>query len=184
MPPGLGFMFANSLPVRRHQQYVPRIAQVGHVTVGVTTIEDLERQFGKGEKLLGGHPHGARGWISKQTGWYVYSDGFDYNDKGRVVSIYSVGIPERPLTSRELSKASSIPKNLLMFMNTICPGTSRARALAAIHGLPATIKNQEVTLTSVSNGSILLKSNIKYTKWTAILGFTRSRVSSIKVECE
>ncbi len=58
--------------------YIPEFARIAGVRVSVDTMRKLERRLGKGLAVTGGHPHGARLWHPKGTGWLIHADGFDY----------------------------------------------------------------------------------------------------------
>jgi hypothetical protein len=64
---------------------VPQIGRVFGLRIGLDTMEQLERRLGPGKAITGGHPHGARLWISSDRLWVICADGFDYGHGGRLV---------------------------------------------------------------------------------------------------
>jgi hypothetical protein len=69
---------------------IPQIANFAGIKVGYSSMEELERQLGKGKVAVGGHPNGARVWRVKGTSLVVYADAFDYSKRGAVVDSFDI----------------------------------------------------------------------------------------------
>ncbi len=82
---------------RRLREGLPIISHIGSVTLGVTTIDELEARYGKGLPCLGGHSDGARLWAVSGTNLRIWADGFDYSDKGRVVYSFVIDSDNGPV---------------------------------------------------------------------------------------
>lgn len=177
---------------------IPATARVGNVQIGVTTMEELERMFGKGRECIGGHPRGGREWRSKQTGWYIYADGFNYNDKGRMledfeISVHSQGpVSEVGVPDDDDSKTpqASVKKWQLTILGGIMPRMNRATviALLAKSGVQTTAKNNVITWKEKGHshiyGATQNHDGLTYTTWNGRLTFWHNHLEDIDIQCE
>ncbi len=115
--------------------HIPKIASIAGIRVGLDTLETLEKRFGPALRVMGGHPRGARVWRSRQTKWFIYADGFGYNDQGeRVIDQFTVYTDD---STAKIPRAS-VPRQQLMFMNAVALGMTRHQVRYALrHKLPA-----------------------------------------------
>jgi len=178
---------------------IPATARVGNVQVGVTTMEELERLFGKGRPFTGGHPRGGREWRSKQTGWYIYADGFNYKDdnlaKGRMLESFEISVHRQeaggPDDDDFKIHRTSVKKRQLTILGGITPGMKRATviALLAKSGVQTTETNNVITWKEKGHAHIYDAINkysdeLTYTTWKGTLTFEQNHLADIDIECE
>ena len=176
---------------------IPATARVGNVQVGVTTMEELERLFGKGRAFTGGHPRGGREWRSKQTGWYIYADGFEYkedNANGRMVESFEISVHRQEVGGPDDDDfkihRTSLKKTQLTILGGIGPRMERATviALLAESGVQTTQTNNVITWKEKGHAHVRdAKQNqgeLAYTTWKGTLTFQQNRLEDIYIECE
>jgi hypothetical protein len=177
---------------------IPATARVGNVQIGVTTMEELERMFGKGRECIGGHPRGGREWRLKQTGWYIYADGFNYNGKERMlenfeISVHSQGaVSEVGVPDDDDSKTpqTSVKKRQLTILGGITPRMNRATviALLAKSGVQTTATNNVITWKEKGHahiyGTTQNHDELTYTAWSGRLTFLHNHLEDIDIQCE
>lgn len=108
---------------------VPSIARIAGFTVGVSSIEAMERRLGPGYAYTGGHPQGAREWVSRQTGWVIDADGFNYLLDGRRV-VETLSISTTKIDRAYHPPVVSLPRTKLMYMGLIELGMTKQRVLS------------------------------------------------------
>ncbi|MGO8678070.1 MAG: hypothetical protein ACLQVX_19680 [Limisphaerales bacterium] len=165
---------------------IPATGHIGSIQVGVTTMERLEDWLGKGRAFTGGHPRGAREWFLKQAGWYIYADGFDYNDAGRVMDSFEVSTRRFEVgafddTDRKTRRAS-VDASKLTFIGGVTPGMARSqvRALLARNGIKPKATRNVITWKEKGHAR---NSNATFSTWTATLTFRHDRLEDIRIEC-
>jgi hypothetical protein len=181
---------------------IPATARVGNVQVGVTTMEELERLFGKGREIVGGHPRGGREWRSKQTGWYIYADGFNYKDgnieKGRMLESFEIRVHREWVVS-EVGDSddddfkihwASVKKRQLTILGGITPGMKRATVIALLvkSGVQITKTNNVITWKEKGHAHIYDATQghdeLTYTTWEGRLTFRHNHLEDIYIGCE
>lgn len=162
--------------------HIPAIAHIGGIVVGKTTIKEMEHRFGSGTAVVGGHPNGAREWISRQMGWWVYADGFDYNDSGRLA--YSFEVAARP-DDKEIP-IHSIPRYQMLFLNRIGIGAPRARVESSLWArhIPITAVTEDELTCEQHGYAPDGRHGSGYATWTATLTMENGRVTDIRIDCE
>ena len=177
---------------------IPATARVGNVQVGVTTMEELERRFGKGRAFTGGHPRGGREWRSEPTGWYIYADGFEYKDgnmaKGRMVESFEISAHRQEVGGPDDDDfkihRTSVKKRELKILGGITPGMVRATVIALLveSGVQTTETNDVITWKEKGHAHIYdatqRHGELTYTTWNGTLTFRRNRLEDIYIECE
>jgi hypothetical protein len=165
---------------------VPATGHIGTIQVGVTTMEQLERWFGKGRAFTGGHPHGAREWVLQKAGWYIYADGFDYSRAGRVLDRFEISTTRMEVgafddTLPKISRAS-LARAKLAFVAGVAPGMARSQVLALLNqaGIKPTAKGNVVSWEEKGHAPNLSGS---FSTWTAKLTFRRDKLEEIVVDC-
>jgi hypothetical protein len=150
---------------------IPRLAELAGVRAGFDTVEGMEQKFGPGKPMAGGHPHGARSWQSKQTGCYLWADGFYYdNYNRRVIDSISISSPpkdDRLTPSKDRDPQIDLPSSSVRFMGSVTLGMSRAEVLRSLSG----------KLHSPQR-------NYKISNWTATLHFEQDRLDRICIEVD
>ena len=176
---------------------IPAMARVGKVQVGVSTMEELERRFGKGRKFTGGHPRGGREWRSEQTGWYMYADGFEYQDakaKERMVESFEISVHRQevgvPDDDDFKIRRTSVKKRQLTILGGITPGMARATVIALLAGSGVQTTETKNVITWKEKGHAHLQDatqnhgELTYTTWKGTLTFRQNYLEDIYIECE
>jgi len=176
---------------------IPATARIGNVQVGVTTMEELERLFGKGREFTGGHPRGGREWRSKQTGWYIYADGFEYKDteaKERMVESFEISVHRQEVGVSDDDDVkihrTSVKKRELTILGGITPRMERAAviALLAESGVQTTETNNVITWKEKGHAHLhdatQNQGELAYTTWNGTLTFRKNHLEDIYIECE
>ena len=165
---------------------VPATGHIGTIQVGVTTMEQLERWFGKGRAFIGGHPRGAREWVLQKAGWYIYADGFDYSRAGRVLDRFEISTTRIDVgasddTERKARRAS-LARTKLGFVAGVAPGMERSRVLALLNqaGIKPAAKGKVVSWEEKGHTPNL---NGSFSTWTARLTFRHDKLENICIEC-
>jgi hypothetical protein len=166
---------------------IPATAQVGKFQVGVTTMEQLEAAFGKGRPFTGGHPQGAREWCSRPKGWYIYADGFDYNNTGRVVENFKISTAQIKAGSVYDTDFKirwvTVGKNELAFLGGIAIGMGRSKAMDLLvkKGIVPTRAGNVITWSEKGYVHIDRPNEITYTIWTGKLTFRDDKLVEISI---
>jgi hypothetical protein len=170
-------------PLARTQQppRLPPIARIAGVWVGHSTVEELERRLGPGTAYTGGHPQGAREWRSRQTGWYVNADGFNYGRHGRVLDEVSVSTDR--ILHRKNEAATFAPRKLLRFMGVVELEMTRYQVVRALARKlpPPRMKGRDLVWTALGYARLNSNSFDDKHEWTATLHFEQDRLTSISV---
>lgn len=163
---------------------IPAIAQLAGVRVGFDSVERLEHLFGPGYAFTGGHPNGAREWRSRQTGWYINADGFDYNKRGeRVLDTVSIGITG--IIGGKTAPSVFAPRQRLLFLGGITLGMTREQVRSALENrLPPPRVNGDSWVWEAKGFSPPNPNNNGESKrdWCAILTFATGRLAEITVD--
>jgi hypothetical protein len=162
---------------------IPAIARLLGVRVGYNGQEALERQFGSGLAVTGGHPGGRKLWKTHHPSGSVETDGFSYNHEGLVLETLSwtlgtIGDPKIPSVRR-------LPRHA-GWLGMVYPGMTQAQVSElTAHRLPAPRKAGNVW-TWKATGFVRPNRNNEdvYTTWTAKLTFGRQHLISIDLECD
>jgi hypothetical protein len=153
---------------------------------GYDTIGAAERKHGRGLAVTGGHPRGARVWHSRQTGWYLYVDGFEYRGAGRdetaVIDEMRVGVPDGTETD---SPAISLSVKQASLFGTIHPGLRRSAVLARLKAKRISPKSDSDCLSWKERGFVRVNDWTAFRVWEVVLHFDKRQVlDEICVECE
>jgi hypothetical protein len=106
---------------------IPKIANIAGIKVGYSSMQELEKQLGKGKVTVGGHPNGARLWRVKGTSWVIYADAFCYSERGAVV--HSLDITVDPGWSGQDLPYTRLTRNGLAWDGRISLGIDEANLL-------------------------------------------------------
>lgn len=176
---------------------VPEFAQLAGINVGYDTMEWMERYYGPGYAYTGGHPQGAREWRSRETGWSVNADGFNYSNgryapDGRTIDFITVS------TDGIIGNSIRVPNPSIpcLFMGCVRLGMTPEEVQATLRDKlpPPTIEQDKypmrrqgevpcVIFRWKANGYVRLNQN-KHdakTQWTASLIFVHERLVSIDI---
>jgi hypothetical protein len=166
-----------------NKSVIPRIAHIGSITLGTTTMEHLQTKFGTGLPFTGGHPRGAREWIITKSGCIVDADGFDYNQFGRVVDSFDVSQSNGYYTVDD--PIAHVTIGSIAFLGAITPGMRKSAVeheLKLRHVTPYVETPSSITIEET--GNVRVNSETTYTTWTARLFFTRGRLSDFELGCD
>jgi len=90
---------------------IPKIANIAGIKVGYSSMQELEKNLGKGKVTIGGHPNGARLWRVKGTSWVIFADAFCYSERGSVVDHLDITV-DPGWSGHDLPHARLTPKAL------------------------------------------------------------------------
>jgi hypothetical protein len=167
------------------KENVPALARILGVRVGVDTIEKLEELLGPGAPCMGGHPHGGRIWKIKPTGWYIYADGFEYSDDGRIID--GIGISKKPMSdfSSETPKPRvpviTLARNRLGCIGGIVLGESIESVKRKLAELPKPT-SRKGSLVWTARGQHYVNRDTSYKLWEMDVDFERGKVSAIGID--
>ena len=172
---------------------IPAIAQILGIRVGKDTMETLEKRLGPGAVCVGGHPSGGRAWFIKGLNVYVYADGFDYSDDGRLIDNLVIAETKedaricppygQPMPPVPKVNPGKLP---LGWLGRVLPGDYKAAVLNATTSLPSP-KLQGHTLYWKAAGEfrdlpiVNLRPGMERTNWYAKLTFKDGKVTVVEV---
>ena len=166
---------------------VPALAELAGVRDGFDTVEGMEQKFGPGKPMIGGHPHGARSWQSKQTGCYLWADGFYYDDHDRrVIDSLSISSPpkdDRSTPLKDRDPQIDLPASSVRFMGSVTLGMSRAEVLRFLRVKLPSPQRKANELVWKALGSYTF-SHYKVSSWTATLHFEQDRLDDISISAD
>jgi hypothetical protein len=179
----LAVLFLNAITQAKGNINVPAFAAIAGIRVGLDTMELLEQKIGNGSVTMGGHSHGGREWQFKQSGWYLYADGFYYDDAGRrVIDTISIELdaPHKKIPYANLSRKR------MLFMGVISPGMKRDEILRLLRGKLAQPKIVDNSLLWMGKGAVSFNTvnHYKVAAWKATLSFEGEILHRIFIEAE
>jgi len=161
-----------------HRQ-VPRLAHIMGIRVGLDSLSVLERKLGKGKEITGGHPHGARLWRSKETGWIIYADSFD----GPVDVLRVFGASQSPVSLTTIPRVNA-SRASLGFWSRVRLGMSRPQVF---HIMRDSLPTPKITANAVVwkvIGDVKLTKFAQYRTWFAELTFSHGHLDQISIYCQ
>jgi hypothetical protein len=165
----------------------PNTLSLARLRAGLDTYFKARQLYGKGLSVTGEHYKGALIWRSRQTGWYLFVDGFDYRFVNHasyaIINQITLGktsaygpLPQIPTTS--------LPKSSCFIDRQITIGTSEVRVLAQLHRDHVTYSRNDNTISWSSKGLVYIDEYTQYTIWTVELDFdNRGLVNYITLYC-
>ena len=179
---------------RQHQHgrrtQIPQIAHIAGVIVGQTTVEDLERRWGPGLVITGGHPRGARVWRLRGWGWLIHVDGFNFrrakNGWGEIVDVAEIADQRRwercLLPSLPWAPASGMRSG---YWSAFPLGMRRASVVRRLGQRGIRCKSEPGCLVVRAGGFAPAEINADGVRqWEAHLKFTEERLASISVQAD
>jgi hypothetical protein len=160
---------------------VPPIAAIAGIRLGADTIGLLEQKIGKGHVTMGGHSRGGREWRFNRTGWYLYADGFYYNDAGgRVIDTVSIELDN----SEDWLPNANLSARQLSFMGVVFPGMKRDQVLSLLRNRLPKPEIFDHALIWTGNGDVHFNRTNHYEvkSWKATLSFQRGILHRIFIE--
>jgi hypothetical protein len=160
--------------------YVPGFAHVLGLQIGVDPIGKVEQRIGTGRIAIGCHPNSRRIWRSKETGWTIQTDGFNYGDD-------HTPIPDvisflRSSKEKQIPVLST-PPQWMGFWGKLVPGMKKAAVVRSLKQTGFKFRAEGNTLTWSENGYATDGADT-YRKWTVRLPFINGRLDGIVIGCE
>ena len=109
---------------------IPEISRIGKVQIGYSSQEDLDRVWGEGKMIIGGHATSGRVWRIKNSTWLVNTDGFDYSPRGLVVDGFSLSASTDSPSDVPYTK---LPKKDFAWLGGISLGMSKNEVMQILH---------------------------------------------------
>ena len=169
---------AETIGVGKEETAIPEIARLAGVKIGYSTQDDLAKQWGEGEVVIGGHPNSGRIWRVKGTSWVVRTDGFDYSQRGLVVDGLTL-----EAESKEPQRApfAHMSKDEFHWLGGIAPGMRRSEVEKFLQSKSLLASETEHGLAVHAKGHHVLV-NSTLSNWTVKLDFTADRLSRLVVD--
>jgi hypothetical protein len=169
---------------------VPAIARIAGAWVGRDTVERLEHRLGPGLHYTGQHPHGGRSWVSPSTHLWIDADGFDYNDRGRILNTIDLSLDDGQSADPHVPRIPArVRSRSLAFMGMVLPGMSRAQVLRLLRNRLPPPKAEASALTWEMRGWATIHPprpdmrGTEYRVWDAQLRFRKDTLTDICVSC-
>jgi hypothetical protein len=168
--------------------YVPQIAEIGGIRVGVNGRERLERIMGAGVYSISGHSNGRESWYVRHPASVISTDGFEHNREGEVVTSFEWTLDSSSPKNRN-SGALPVARRLHSkpgWLGVILPGMERKQVLALLPRILLPVKSNAMKW-EYNHAGFVRPSALNYdvyTQWSATLTFTRDTLTEISVSCE
>lgn len=146
---------------------------------GYDTIGNARRRYGRGGDILGGHPNGAEIWRSRQTGWVLYVDGFEYrgyvSKQNAVIDRVQIAKATLvPLGGKLPSISLTAAQSSLFGKIRLGMTEAKVRAILKARGIAA--RKRGDILTWSEPGFVQVNRNTAYDTWSVRLKFDNSRM--------
>jgi hypothetical protein len=184
---------------------IPEISRLAGIQLGYSTQEDVDARWGEGKVVLGGHPNSGRLWRVKGTPWLIYTDAFEYSERGLVVhslqlkDIDTISVPD-PLPPGDGVKVTKtdvwadvehpgdppyakLSSKEFAWLGGLAVGMSRTKAKEFLNQYPQTFKETDDGFSFEANGSHQLVT-AKFTTWTASLTFSKDVLSQLDIDAQ
>lgn len=158
---------------------IPKIADIGGIKVGYSSMKELETRLGQGKPITGGHPNGARVWRVKDTSWVISADAFDYSQRGAVVD--SFAITESSMLGADAPYAR-LAKDDFAWLGKIKLGMDEDRLLEALKRTSlVTTKDTDGWLVKAKGWSPLMSPPTPLQEWTARFTIKEKSLTEIRL---
>lgn len=168
--------------------HIPPIARIAGFTVGVDTIQGMERRFGPAFTFIGVHPNSGHSWWVANANIHIVATYSESGDRGAFIDSLEIDSAFPPLNQglgltheRRRSRA---------FIGAILPGMREATVLRLLkHRLPSPkVLPHELTW-QMPGSAVIHRARDGYparyfTTWDATIHFDYNRVDWIEVSCE
>ena len=127
----------------------------------------------------GGHPNSGRVWRVKGTRWSIYTDGFEYCERGLVVDQFSLSEDPHPRRDEPYTRLS---KKDFFWLGEISPGMAKVKVMQILKSksLPSTPTKDGCNITAT--GLCPLTSIPEaLTIWRASLVFTNNSLRTLNL---
>ena len=174
---------AGTSPTRTDRLSIPRIAEIGGVQIGYSTQEELERRWGEGLTVVGGHPNSGRRWRVRDTDWVVATDGFLYSDHGLVID--GLQIESQPAGQFSTNAPfAKLDKKAFEWLGEISRGMTRLEVITLLNRQMLKFKEQDETLFVDADGfsAITSEANANLRYWQARLVFAEGKLTRLELE--
>jgi hypothetical protein len=155
------------------------IASIGRIQIGYSTQEDLERCWGQGKTIVGGHPHSGRVWRVNGTQWMLSTDGFEYSQRGRVVDSLSLCEDYKPNEDVPFARVKAAD---LASLGEISLGMSEAKVMAVLERRGLRVKQTNVGFETLAKGHHDLVNYGSFQTWTVRCGFTNGTLNTLQID--
>ncbi len=159
---------------------IPPCAEIAGIKIGYTTREQLEKQWGKGRAVLGGHPNGARQWRVKGTAWLLYADAFDYAQNGIVLNRMDLSVAPKGDSRMPFARVTT---NKLVWLDGVCLGMSKEKVMELLNRHSLSPRQKEGRIEASASGFYQLNQET-YELWTAEFKFSTNGLIWFSLKAE
>ena len=165
-------------PAQSAGNFTPRIAEIAGVQIGYSTEKDLERSWGEGLTITGGHPNSGRLWRVRDTDWVIATDGFLYSDRGLVIDALQIESQQDELNSKTAPFAK-LDKKAFAWLGEISPGMTKLQVITTLNKQTLKFKEEGEDLLVEADGfsKITSQANANIRRWQARLLFKAGKLS-------
>ncbi len=126
----------------------PGLATADGITVGLTTVQQFERRFGKGAVHVGGHSDSGRNWYDGAHHLCLDADGFDFNARSEeIIDCLSV-----QFDSKSKGPSIRVNSNKPGILEKLRPGMSRSQI------------EQTLNIKLSPKDSVIVSGQVRYSK--------------------
>ncbi len=162
----------------RGETVSPRLAKVLGLVIGQSTMGELERRFGPGKIITGGHPQSARLWRSKQTGWGVRADGFEFGKDGTYLLEEITINRDLPTDWKNGIPEIDLSRNRFVLLQSVKLGDSKLRVTQAL-------KDANIRIRTIKSDSVVAEESTSlhsvHNVWCANFEFKSNRLNAISL---
>jgi hypothetical protein len=181
---------------------IPAISRFAGFQMGYSSQEDLDKRLGEGLNVLGGHPNSGRFWRIRNSSWLLYTDGFEYSERGLVTdNLQLVDTAHAPAESAPNSGArlsamklwsgterddvpyASIDASNLVWLSGITLGATRNQVKEVLKRDSLAFAETADTLDLEVPGFHKVVTT-KFTQWSASLTFSSNVLAEIDISAQ
>ncbi|MEO7300047.1 MAG: SBBP repeat-containing protein [Verrucomicrobiota bacterium] len=171
---------SNAEETKPRKKFIPGIATIAKIKIGYSTQEDLAKRWGKGQEMTGSHPNSGRLWRVEGTSWFLFTDGFNYSERGLVIDTFTIDF-----NSRHQKK---VPPALLKakdfaWLGEVTLGLPKDKVLEIL-------KRNSLNTTPTKNGfeahatGFFAASEVDYKTWNVNFNFTDGALSQLNISAD
>jgi hypothetical protein len=169
---------------RASRASTPRIAEIGGIKIGYSTQEELQRSWGEGLTVVGGHPNSGRRWRVRDTDWIIATDGFLYSNRGLVIDGLQIVSGETGDPDFLNAPYARLDKKAFGWLGEISCGMTRDEVIGVLQrrGVPFKDHGEVLSVNADGFSEITSEENASFDQWEARLYFKDGKLSCLKLD--